>query len=302
MLLFLDDAAVRANLAPDTLIPAMRAALVDFSAGNVTQPVRQILAQHGGFMGVMPASGESLGVKLISIYPDNAEKGLPTHMALIVLLRPETGEPLAVMDGEYITEMRTAAVSAVATDLLAAPDARVLAILGGAQAHSHFELLQKVRSFSDVRVWSRTPEHAAAFATEIGADALSAEDTVKGADVVVPATAAAEPVLCGARLKPDARINAIGAYRPDRRELDDAAMANTIIVDSREAALKESGDVILSHAEIHAELGELLAGAKPAPVSETTVFKSLGLAVEDVVTANLVYNNAVAKNAAGGKP
>ena len=199
--------------------------------------------------------------------------------------------------------MRTAAVSAVATGLLAAPDARVLAILGsGAQAHSHFELLQKVRSFSDVRVWSRTPEHAAAFATEIGADALSAEDTVKGADVVVTATAAAEPVLCGAWLKPDAHINAIGAYRPDRRELDDAAMANTIIVDSREAALKESGDVILSHAEIHAELGELLAGAKPAPVSETTVFKSLGLAVEDVVTANLVYNNAVAKNAAGGKP
>jgi thiomorpholine-carboxylate dehydrogenase len=303
MTLFLDDAAVRANLDREALIPVLRAALIDFSGGNVTQPVRQILAQHGGFLGVMPASGDSLGVKLISLYPDNAEKGLATHMALIVLLRPETGEPLAVMDGEHITEMRTAAVSAVATDLLAAPDARALAILGsGAQARGHFEMLQKVRDFSDVRVWSRTPEHAAAFAAEIGASSTSAEDAVRGADVVVTATGAAEPVLNGAWLKPGAHVNAIGAYRPDRRELDDAAMANTVIVDSREAAVKESGDVILSGAEIYAELGEVLAGTKPVPNSDTTVFKSLGLAVEDVVTANLVYNAAVKKSDTGGKP
>lgn len=301
MPLFLDDAAVRANLDHNMLIPALRAALIDFSAGKITQPVRQILAQQGGFLGVMPASGGSLGVKLISLYPGNADKGLPTHMALIVLLRPETGEPLAVMEGEYITEMRTAAVSAVATDALAAPDARVLAILGsGAQARGHAEMLGRVRVFSEIRVWSRNPDHAAAFAAEIGATSLPAEQAVRGADVVVTATGSATPVLEGAWLKPGAHVNAIGAYRPDRRELDDTAMANTVIVDSRAAAAKESGDIILSGAKIYAELGEILAGTKSAPVSETTVFKSLGMAVEDVVTADLVYARVVTTNETGG--
>jgi thiomorpholine-carboxylate dehydrogenase len=199
--------------------------------------------------------------------------------------------PLAVMDGGRITEMRTAAVSAVATDVLAAPDARILAILGsGAQARSHVEALRHVRSFSEIRVWSRTPGHAEAFAADIGARALSADDAVRGADVVVTATSARAPVLQGAWLKPGCHVNAVGAPRPDWRELDDAVMANVVIVDSRAGAMAESGDVRLSGARIHAELGEILAATQPFSAAETTVFKSLGMAIEDVAAAKLVYD------------
>lgn len=291
MIPIFDEAEVRRRLRMAELIPAMEKALSEFSSGRVVQPIRSVIPvePHGGFFGLMPAYADGLGVKLVTFYPSNAGKGLPTHLAMIVLFKPETGEPLALLDGRFITEMRTAAVSAAATKRLSAPDARVLGILGsGVQARSHVEALRSVRNFEEIRVWSRTPEHARRFAGEVGARAVSAEEAVRGADVVVTATSATEPVLHGAWLKPGAHVNAVGACRPDWRELDDEAMANVIFVDSREAATKESGDVILSKADIHAELGEVFAGARPARSGETTVFKSLGLAVEDIAAAMLV--------------
>lgn len=295
--LVLDEAAVRRHLRMADLLPAMERALIDFSAGKVVQPVRAGIAVEpaGGFFFWMPAHSEALGLKLVTFYPSNAARGLPTHMASIFLLEPETGAPLALIDARLITEMRTAAVSAIATRLLSAPDAGVLAILGsGVQARSHYEALTLVRNFSDVRVWSRTAAHAQRFADEIGATATTAERAVEGADVVVTVTGSRVPVLRGAWLKHGCHVNAVGACLPQWRELDDAAMAGVVFVDSRAAALRESGDIILSNAEIYAELGEALGGKVDARAGETTVFKSLGMAAEDLAAALLVYRGAVA--------
>jgi len=280
------------------LIPAMEKALVDFSAGRVIQPVRSIIsvdvAPATGFLGLMPAlTPDGLGLKAVTFYPSNAGRGIPTHMATVFLVDPQTGTPLAIMDGRLITEMRTAAVSAAATRLLASPDAKILAILGsGVQARSHIEALRLVRSFEEIRVWSPTFEHAKQFANEVGATAMSAEETVRDADVIVTVTSSKTPVLRGAWLKPGCHVNAVGACRPDWRELDDQAMSNVIFVDSREGAMKESGDVILSGTQIYAELGEALAGKVPTRADETTIFKSLGMAVEDIAAAMLVYRAA----------
>jgi ornithine cyclodeaminase/alanine dehydrogenase-like protein (mu-crystallin family) len=302
---FLDEAAIRPLLSFEALIPAMQRALIDFSSGRVLQPVRGILSikQYSGFMGVMPAVyGDVMGAKLVTLYPDNGSRGLPTHQAVIALFRADTGEPLAMMDGRLITEMRTAAVSAVATKLLSVSDARSLAILGsGVQARAHFHALSVVRKFDDVRVWSRNPQHAQALADKIGARATSAEDAVRGADVVVTVTNSPEPVLRGTWLKPGALVNAVGAVGPKHREVDDDAMRGAVIVDSREAAMKESGDVLLANAPIYAELGELLAGTKPMPQAKITVFKSLGLAVEDLAAAKLVLEMLGAHENAAGK-
>jgi len=279
----------------EELIPAMERALIDFSNGKVTQPVRSVITvdPRGGFFGMMPAlTPEGLGIKIVTFYATNTERGLPTHMATIFLVDPETGAPLAVMDGRLITEMRTAAVSAVATKLFAPPDAKVLAILGsGVQARSHVEALRLVRSFEEIRVWSPTREHAERFAKEFGAKAMSAEAAVRGADVVVTATNSKTPVLKGSWLRSGSHVNAVGACRPDWRELDDDTMTNVVFVDSREAAMKESGDVILSGAKVYAELGETLAGKVPPRANDTTIFKSLGLAVEDIAAALLVYRS-----------
>jgi len=294
--LFLNEEQVRQHLRMTELIPAMEKALVDYSAGRVTQPVRSVLPVDGaaptGFLGLMPAhTPDGLGLKAVTFYPANAQRGIPTHMATIFLIDPQTGTPLAIMDGRLITEMRTAAVSAAATKLLAPPDAKALAILGsGVQARSHMEALRLVRPFEQIRVWSPTPEHAKNFAEEVGATAMPAEQAVRGADVVVTVTSSKTPVLKGDWLKPGCHVNAVGACRPDWRELDDQAMQhNVVFVDSREGALKESGDVILSGAKIYAELGEALATKVPARANETTIFKSLGMAVEDIAAAMLVY-------------
>ena len=297
--IFLDEEQVRKHLRMADLIPAMEKALTDFSAGKVTQPVRQVISVDppGGFYGIMPTlTPDGLGQKIVTFYPPNAAKGVHTHMALIILNDRETGAPLAVMDGRLITEMRTAAVSAAATKLLAPKDSKVLAILGsGVQARSHFEALSLVQKFEEIRVWSQTQLHAETFAKEIGAKVTSAEEAVRGADVVVTVTSSKTPVLKGAWLKRGCHVNAIGACRPDWRELDEDAMKSSVVfVDSREAAMKESGDVILSGAKIHAELGEAFAGKIDNRANETTIFKSLGMAVEDIAAALLVY--AKAKN------
>jgi thiomorpholine-carboxylate dehydrogenase len=293
MVKYLDEEAVRAALRWDQLIAEMEAALTALSQGRVIQPVRNTITIEEGkrYLAVMPAVAEdAMGLKAVSFYPGNAGTALPTHLAMILLFRPDTGEPLAVMDGRLITEMRTAAVSAAVTKYLASPDSRVLALLGsGVQAAAHLDALSQVRRFDEVRVWSRTPGHAQRFAREHGARAMDAESAVRGADVVVTATNAVEPILKGAWLKRGAHVNAVGSPRPTWRELDDDAMANVLVVDSREAALKESGDVILSKAKIHAEAGEIFDGSKTVSASETTVFKSLGLAIEDVAAARLVY-------------
>jgi ornithine cyclodeaminase/alanine dehydrogenase-like protein (mu-crystallin family) len=294
--IFLNEEQVRQHLRMADLIPAMEKALVDFSTGKVTQPLRSVITVDppGGFFGMMPAlTPEGLGLKIVTFYPKNVERGLPTHMATISLVDPETGTPLAVMDGRLITEMRTAAVSAVATNLLGSVGAKILAILGsGVQAHSHAEALRLVRQFEEIRVWSPTREHAERFAREIGAKAMSAEEAVRGADVVVTATNSKTPVLRGSWLKSGCHVNVVGASRPDWREMDDEAMANVVFVDSREGAMKESGDVILSGAKIYAELGEALAGKVPPRANETTIFKSLGMAVEDIAAATLIYRSA----------
>lgn len=291
----LDEAAVSRLLRMEDVIPAMERALADFSSGEVVQPVRTILpvADHQGFFGLMPAyAGGALGAKLVTFYPQN--QGIHTHHATILLFKPETGEPLVSMDGRLITEVRTAAVSAVATKYLARPDASVLALIGsGVQARSHLEALRLVRGFEEVRVWS--PRNAGAFARQFdGVRATaSAEEAVRDADLVVTATTSKVPVLFGEWLSPGAHINAVGGLSP-WRELDDEVLRRArIYVDSREAAFKESGDVIAA-GEAFAEVGEVITGAKPGRRSadEVTLFKSLGLAVEDVATADLVYGKA----------
>jgi ornithine cyclodeaminase/alanine dehydrogenase-like protein (mu-crystallin family) len=297
MTLYLDEGQIRPLLGAEELIPAMRQALIDFSAGRLVQPVRTpVPVRDQNFFLVMPAVVRgAMGVKIVTVYPGNAGTQVPTHLASIFLMRPETGETLAVLDGTLITEMRTAAVSAVATDLLAAPDAHVLAILGsGVQAHVHAEVLPLVRRFDEVRVWSRTPEHAASFAAEIGARSLPLEQAVRDADVVVTCTTSDRPFLQGSWLKAGAHVNAVGSPRPNWRELhDDVLLDNVLYVDSREGASKESGDVIGSGAPIYAEIGEALAGTKEARRAATTVFKSLGMAIEDITAAKLVYDRAI---------
>jgi thiomorpholine-carboxylate dehydrogenase len=298
--MILDEGAVRELLHMEDLIPAMARALADLSSGKVVQPMRTMIpiAGHGGFLGLMPAYGGALGAKLVTFYPGN--QGIPTHHAMIVLFRPETGEPLVTMDGRLITEMRTAAVSAVATQLLARPEASVLGMLGsGVQARSHLEALRLVRAFRDIRVWS--PRNARAFAKQFGIHAApSAAEAVRGADVVVVATTSQTPVLSGAWLSPGTHINAVGAPRPTWRELDDDVLRKArIYVESREAATRESGDVIAA-GQVVAEIGEVVTGAKRGRESagEITLFKSVGVAIEDVVSADLVYRKAVQAAAA----
>lgn len=293
--MILNEDTIRGLLHLDELIGVMAGALADLSAGKVEQPVRVIVpvTEYQGFFGVMPAYGPALGAKLVTFYPNN--HGMDTHHAIIVLFKPETGEPLVTMDGRLITEMRTAAVSAVATNLLARRQASVLAILGtGVQARSHLQALRRIRQFDETRVWS--PRHARAFADDFGVHAaVSAEEAVRGADVVVVATAATTPVLRGAWLSPGTHINAVGAVRPNWRELDDDVLhASRIFVESRAAALHESGDVIAA-SEISAEIGEVVAGTQPGRRSdqEITLFKSVGVAVEDIAAADLVYRNAL---------
>jgi len=297
MIRTLTDPEIARVLTYERLIPAMERALTAFSSGEVVQPVRNLIPIEPGqrYRGVMPAvMSESMGAKLVCFYPKNAAAELPTHLATIVLFESATGQPLAFLDGRRITEMRTAAVSAAITRHLAPRDARILALLGsGVQAQAHLEALRHVCRFEEVRVWSRNAAHAQQFAARHGARAMGAEDAVRGADVIVTATSSQEAVLRGEWLKRGAHVNAVGACLPTWRELDDDAMrGGIVIVDSREAALRESGDVILSQAPIFAEAGEVFAGRRHVPREATTVFKSLGLAVEDVATARLVYEAA----------
>ncbi len=283
-------------LTVDELLPILREALIEFSAGRVTQPVRSVITvnQPIGWFGLMPAVyKDMMGAKLVTVFPENVKLGLHTHQAVIQLFRADTGEPVATMDGRVITAWRTAVVSALATEELASPDARILAILGsGVQARTHFHALRKVRNFDQVRIWSRNSRHASQCGDELGATAVStAEQAVRDADVVVTVTASHEPVLCGEWLKQSAHVNAVGSVGVMRRELDDSAMrrAAAVLVESREAAVREAGEIAQSGAPIYAELGEIFAGSKPKPPKGITIYKSLGIAVEDIAAARFIY-------------
>jgi thiomorpholine-carboxylate dehydrogenase len=294
---YLNEAAVAEVLRMEDLIPRMRQAMIDYSAGRVEQPARRILdvKQHGGYFGGMPAvSPDAMGAKLVSIYPGNESKGLDTHMALIVLFDPETGQPLVTMDGSLITKMRTAAVTATFIDEVAAPDVRSLAILGaGAQARSHFEALSCVRDFDEIRIWNRSPEKAEALAAQVGARVTSRKEAVREADVVIATTASREPVVDGAWLRPGTKVASVGWAGADHGELDATTMTNLVIVDSREGALIESGNVRRSGANIYAELGELLSGAKEFDPAATVVFESIGMACQDLAAASLVVEKTL---------
>jgi ornithine cyclodeaminase/alanine dehydrogenase-like protein (mu-crystallin family) len=299
MALLLTESDVRALVAMPELIHAMEEALAAFSAGTVVQPVRTVLqvGEQKAFFGLMPCyvpSANALGAKLVTVYESNTSRGLPTHLATIVMLDPETGALEAIVDGRYITEARTAAVSAVSVKKLAREDAAVLAILGsGVQARSHFEALSHVRKFREVRAWSPTRMNLDAFAAVTGAVASeSAEAAVRGADVIVIAAASHTPILFSEWVAAGAHVVSVGATLPTHREMEPALVARSrLFVDSRAAALKESGDVMpFGDAHIVAELGE--ASAVRGSKEELTIFKSVGLAVEDVVAANLAVVRA----------
>jgi len=316
MPLLLTESDVAACLDMPSLIPVMREALIAFSRGDVVQPVRQSLAIQpgGGFYGVMPAhvpaaDGGVFGLKSVSVFPGNNARGLPSHLAHVLLLDGSTGQLIAIMDGRLITEMRTAAVSAVSVALLATPAADTLAILGsGVQAKSHLEAVACVRSLASVRVWSRTRAHAERFAREHAALAscpirvcATVPEAVVGADIVVTATHATEPILRREWITPGAHLCVVGSSHPRHREVDTATVLGSIVyVDSRSAAAVEAGDLLIPEAEevydldwIEGELGEALAGeTKRVSDTDITLFKSLGIAVEDIAAARLIVERA----------
>lgn len=316
MALLLSEADVAACLDMPSLIPAMREALMAFSRGDVVQPVRQSLALRpgGGFYGVMPAhlpapDGGVFGLKSVSVFPGNSARGIPSHLAHVLLLDGATGQLIAIMDGRLITEMRTAAVSAVSVALLSKPHAKHLAILGsGVQARSHLEAIAVVRSLASVKVWSRTRAHAERLAREHASLSpcpievcATVPDAVIGADLIVTATHATGPILRYEWISPGAHLCIVGSSHPRHREVDTATVLHSLVyVDSRAAAAVEAGDLLIPVAEeaydldwIEGELGEALAGeTKRVSGTDITLFKSLGLAVEDIASAKLIVERA----------
>ena len=322
-MLVLSKAEVHELLPAADLVDVMEQALVAFSSGQVNQPVRTAVevGPDRAFFGVMPASVSTpaaVGAKLVTVFAGNAANGLPTHHAVILLLDPETGAQAALMDGRYITAARTAAVSAVAVRHLARAGSAVLAILGsGVQARSHVEVLSRILPFREVRAWSPNPDHlerfvagAASLAITAIHPAATAEAAVRGADVIVLATSSATPLVRSEWVDPGTLIISLGAYRPDMREMDPILVARArVIVDSRAAALVEAGDIVqgirecrFSAAHIAGEIGEVALGRVPGRRSadDVVIFKSLGMAVEDVAAALLAYQRAREKGIGQG--
>ena len=303
--MYISEQQVSSVLTYDALIPAIRQALIDYSAGRVNQPPRMILRagnaedHRNGWFGIMPAiAGDVMGVKIVTFYPGNDALGIPTHMANIELLRRDTGEPLAVMDGRLITEMRTAAVSAVAFAALAPlhfdSPPTTFGILGsGVQARAHVHALKQVwAGLREIRIASRNPENAARLAAQVNARAVTPQEAA-AADVVLTATTSPTPVLLGQWLNPCALVLAVGASTATLRELDDEAMLSSYIVaEARSNVERESGDVILSGVKVQAEIGEILnnPAAASIPRDRRVVFKTVGMAIEDITAARLVWN------------
>ncbi len=315
MPLLLTETDVAELLETRALVDLMETTLADFSSGRTVQPVRTTLRleEHESFIGVMPAAlpgHAGAGLKVVTLAPRNAARGLPTHLATILVLDPETGALEAILDGRLVTERRTAAVSAAAARRLARAGAETLTLLGsGVQALSHLEAFAAVLPLREARVWSPNPERRAAFARAHDGGrgftvraVASAEEAVRGADLVVAATSARTPVLRGEWLAEGAHVSAVGACTPDWRELDgEAVRRSRVYVDSLAAARQEAGDLIgaereggWSFAEVVGELGALFAGglAGRRDAREVTLFKSLGLACEDVASARWLIARA----------
>lgn len=295
-------------------IEAMRDALAALARGEAIQPLRPVmwLPEKVGALGMMPGhlgSIETMGIKTVTVFPGNAGTEYDSHQGTVMLFDSSNGRLKAVIDATEITAVRTAAVSAVATDALARPEARVMAVLGaGVQGASHLEAIPLVRPIEEIRVWSRDTEKAGRLATKAnGGPAVKAVDTVAEAvaqaDVVCTTTASPDPVLTAAHLEAGMHINAVGSSVPFAREIASAGMARSrIFVDRRESTLNESGDFLMARSEgavddddIVAEIGEVLIGAHAGRErdEEITLFDSLGLAVEDIAAADLVYRNAL---------
>jgi ornithine cyclodeaminase len=313
--LVLNETEVAALLPMREAVRVMESALATLARGEAVQPLRTIMATSGGagLMALMPAhlqSPAALGLKAVTIFPNNAERGLDTHLGAVLLLEADTGRVLALINGGTITTIRTAAVSAVATAHLAHEHAADLAILGsGVQARSHFEAMLCVRQIERARVWSRTSSHAQTFADEMTArHALQVtaverpESAVRDAQIIITVTASDTPVVCGEWLAPGAHLNIVGGCRPAVREVDTSAILRSkVIVDSIESALAEAGELLIPISEgacspqhIHATLGEIITRTKSGRVSanEITLFKSLGLGIEDLAAAHFVYTRA----------
>lgn len=326
----LDDAAL--------VVESIAHAHAAYSSGRAHCPPRLHMPAgvDGAFILVMPAAvpdTAALGAKLISVYPQNPPRRLPLHRAAVLLFDLDTGRPAALLDGEALTAARTAAASTLATQYLARPDAAVLALVGaGTQARAHLRLLaaaargevparagtvwpgSTARGLREVRVCSRSGATALALAGEMAGQAgcpvravVTAREAVEGADIVVTATTAAEPVIRSTWLARGTHLCAVGAFRPDTRELDsDTVAAATLVVDAREAALREAGDILIPLREgrldathIHAELGELVLGLRPGRTAadELTVYKSVGLAIQDVTLAAALVARAIERGA-----
>jgi ornithine cyclodeaminase len=320
-ILVLDSRQIRELLPMAECIELMADALSALARGEVFQPLRTIVRPPDarGLLGLMPAyrAGEqgAFGLKAICVFPGNPAIGKDAHQGAVMLFSRETGELLALMNASEITAIRTAAVSAVATRLLAREDAEQLGIIGaGVQARTHLAALSAVRSIKHARVACRNIEHAEQLAREMRQHlsfpiepVRTNEEAVRGADLVVTATSSLEPVINKDWISPGAHVNAIGTHSPNSREIDGATMAAArIFVDRHESALNESGDYLLAAKEglvnaesIVGEIGELLIGTKTGRTSATeiTLFKSLGLAIEDVVSADHLYRKALSQNA-----
>jgi alanine dehydrogenase len=317
-MLVLSERDVQRLLNIEELIQALEQAHIQYSTGKAVMPVRLVvpLPQIHGRITSMPGyltQDKALGMKVVTYFQNNPKQDLPAILATIMLFSAETGKLIAVIDGSFITAIRTACASAMATKGLANPNTPVAGILGaGVQARAHIQALCRVKKLQRIKIYSPLGISAERvrqeLESEVGVDievVSSAEDTVRGADLVVTVTTAKEPVLELEWLKPGAHINAVGSHRPDLREIDGTTLARSkVVVDSREAVMAECGDILLAIKEnsitensIHAEIGEVLAGTKPGRTSadEITLYKSVGIAIQDVAAAHLIYHKALEK-------
>jgi ornithine cyclodeaminase len=312
-MLIIDQATVERLLPMPKCIDLMRNTLAALARGETILPLRTIMTIPDGAFAVMPAylaSPPTIGAKIITVFPKNHGTAFDSHQGAVLLFDSENGSLAAIMDATSVTTIRTAAVSGVATDLLARTDATTLAILGaGVQGHSHLDAMCAVRPLEQVRIWSRNTDHARrlgdAARRRFGLDvviARDAADAVRDTDIVCTTTSSTQPVLRGEWLSPGTHVNAVGASQPHAREVDTAAVVRSrLYADRRESALKEPGDVIVPLQEgeitpdhIVGEVGEVLIGRAPGRGSaeEITLFKSLGLAIEDLASASHVYAEA----------
>lgn len=306
---------VRRLLPYDDCVEAVASAMRAVSAGRTVMPLRQVMRLPGGkgALGTMPGflgEPECFGIKLLSLFPGNPAAGLSSHLGLYMLCETVNGRPLALMEASALTAIRTAAASVVATRALARADSRALAIIGtGEEAHSHLEAFQAVRPFERVLVWGRNPAAAQRLvdrARELGIDNASVvpgvSQALAEADVVCTVTASADPILSGADVRPGTHLCLVGASIPSCREVDDACVAmSRFYVDYRPSAMAQAGELlhaigagVATESHVVAEIGEVLSGTAPGRRSdaEVTVYKSLGVAAQDLAAATIVYRRA----------